>query len=581
MTVTSAPSLHPAPGQDARRVSPWLIACALGLLLAMVGIASGRLDSPKDHLLDAVVYAARLAIEGCAFVWASRRADLPRGWRQAIGWSGVVSLTSAASSPLAWLVHFWPPAATVDNITYAASYGVPAVALIACYPRYPLRRAQWLALMADLLSTVGGLATILFLAVREQLSDPALNAADRAGLLVGAPLPLIYLAALTIVAMAGRELPSKRAFWWFVLSQALYVPMLLIEYLGGNTPGMAIADNLVFFSIALGALVAAWTMRHDPVRGTAHDLPPEPLRLWNPLPMLATLGVGLSMMQALERGQHDAAVLLGGTLFVMTLLAIARVLLTSRENQQLLVARAALEESAARERIASVGRLAGGIAHEFNSLMTAVIGHAELGAMSLPPGSALHDDLRSIRAAGDRAAALTARLLHFSGRQIHRPVALSLLSHVQSHEARWRSALPARVRLQLALAPAADILADPTQLEIALHQLIANAVHAMPTAGTLRIAIEPHTLSERPSRWTLPPDAGDYVRLEVCDTGTGIAADDLPHVCEPFFTTQPMHAAAGLGLAAVHGIMKAHGGGIAIESAPGAGTRVQLYWPVA
>jgi len=122
-------------------------------------------------------------------------------------------------------------------------------------------------------------------------------------------------------------------------------------------------------------------------------------------------------------------------------------------------------------------------------------------------------------------------------------------------------------------------MGDERQLELALDQLVGNAVAAMPAGGRLTLGVRLELLERALETAYLSVSPGGYVVLTVEDTGAGIAAADLPRIFDPFFSTRPMHAAAGLGLAAVYGIVAAHDGGITVESAPGRGTTLRLYLP--
>lgn len=561
---------------------PLALWAAVAVILVTTALYFAGLWGHRDQLIGTIIaFTIKLLIEAAAVYWASRRRELPSAFRKALRLLAAVSLVSAGSLWLTPLGRIWPVLAVVNTAWYAASYLIAAFALAFIYPRHSLRRGAWFALVADCLITAVSLSVLQWLSVQAALADPSLPAANRMFVTVSAPIPILFLLGLTVIGVAGREIPSRRAFWWLFAGAGMYLPLLLARQFAAY--GMPL-DPVVRLGYVLGVLPtlrAAWLVRRDAwlLTSSSQRSQEGELRLWNPLPALSTLALGAMTAITLVQGKTQDALLVGLTLVFVTLLVVVRVMVTSHENQRLLAERAESEARAEQERMAAVGRLAGGIAHEFNSLMTAVIGHAELGALSLPEGSQLRNDLGRIRQAGDRAAALAARLLHFSGRQMHRPVPLMLSAHVHSLEPLLRAELPAGITLDLKTDDVPAVKADPTQVGIALNQLAANAIAAMPNGGTMRVRVRPVHLEEPLQGAVIPVVAGDYVALEVTDTGTGIAPEHLAHVFEPFFTTQPIHAAAGLGLAAVHGIMSAHEGGITLDSTVGLGTTVRLLWP--
>jgi signal transduction histidine kinase len=301
------------------------------------------------------------------------------------------------------------------------------------------------------------------------------------------------------------------------------------------------------------------------------------MHTFNPLPLLAIAGVAALVLQQ-SRGGDPA--LLGivavGLVGLVALLAV-RLTVTAWENLLLLRAEAAEERRRQAEKMGAIGRLAGGIAHEFNNLMTTVIGHAELGAEELPDNEPARADFLRIREAGERAAVLTSQLLAFSGQQQTRPALLQLAELFEEVAVPPSSAIAVE-RVVARAMPA--VRADAVQLRLALAQLVANAVAAMPTGGRLRLGLSLEHHSAPIQTRYLSAAAGDYAVIAVTDSGAGIAPADLPRIFDPFFSTRPMHAAAGLGLAAVYGIVAAHDGAIAVESMPGQGTTVRLYLPV-
>ena len=218
------------------------------------------------------------------------------------------------------------------------------------------------------------------------------------------------------------------------------------------------------------------------------------------------------------------------------------------------------------QKMDAIGRLAGGVAHDFNNLLTVIGGYASVLEGSLGPGSAAAA-AHEIMDATERAAALTRQLLLLSRRQLAQPGAIDLNSAVRGLEPILRSILPEQIRLELALAP--DVHAveiDPSQLDQVLLNLALNARDAMPGSGCLRIA-------------THKGQTGRFVHLNVSDTGQGMDEATRARAFEPFFTTKPAGAGTGLGLSTTYGIVRQAGGSIALESAPGRGTQVEISLP--
>jgi two-component system, cell cycle sensor histidine kinase and response regulator CckA len=234
------------------------------------------------------------------------------------------------------------------------------------------------------------------------------------------------------------------------------------------------------------------------------------------------------------------------------------------------------------QKMEAVGRLAGGVAHDFNNLLTAIRGNAELLLADLPPASQSREDVEEIRRAADRAAALTRQLLAFSRRQVLQPRLLDLNQSVGEMERMLRRLLGEDVELATRLSPGLrKVRADPAQVEQVILNLAVNARDAMPGGGVLMVCTGNMELSEELRRKYAYVVPGEYVLLEVGDTGHGMDAATLEMAFEPFFTTKPAGKGTGLGLSMVYGIVKQSGGYVWIDSEPDRGTRVRVYLPVA
>ncbi|MGE0354492.1 MAG: PAS domain S-box protein [Gemmatimonadales bacterium] len=232
------------------------------------------------------------------------------------------------------------------------------------------------------------------------------------------------------------------------------------------------------------------------------------------------------------------------------------------------------------QKLEAVGALAGGLAHDFNNIMTAIIGYADLLLEELPADLPHRQDAHEIRAAADRAAALTRQLLAFSRRQVLQPRILNLNTVVAGLEKMLGRLIGEHIRFETVLSPdLGRVSADPGQLEQVIMNLVINARDAMPGGGRLTVATmnvehgEPQTPQDR-----LMP-AGQYVLLSVSDTGAGMDAATRARIFEPFFSTKGMGQGTGLGLATVYGIVKQSNGFIWVISEPGQGATFRVYLP--
>ncbi|MCC7415551.1 MAG: PAS domain S-box protein [Acidobacteria bacterium] len=233
------------------------------------------------------------------------------------------------------------------------------------------------------------------------------------------------------------------------------------------------------------------------------------------------------------------------------------------------------------QKMEAVGRLAGGIAHDFNNLLTAILGYADFVREGLEAAApALLADLQEVVKAGERATRLTRQLLAFSRRQPMSPQQVDLNALTGETHKMLARLLGEDLELVLVTEPALwPIVADAGQIEQVLVNLAVNARDAMAKGGRLTISTANATLDEGFARAHAGAVAGDYVCLTIHDTGCGMTPEVLAHAFEPFFTTKPQGKGTGLGLAIVYGIVKQNGGAITIDSRPGDGTRITIFWP--
>jgi len=231
------------------------------------------------------------------------------------------------------------------------------------------------------------------------------------------------------------------------------------------------------------------------------------------------------------------------------------------------------------QRMETIGRLTGGIAHDFNNLLSVILGSSEFLLADTPVGDPRRADLEEIRAAGERAAALTRQLLAFGRRQAVDPKVVDMADVVQRIEPMVRRLLPPDILLNVSSHSSSCLVkADGSQLDQLLMNLVVNARDAMPNGGRLTVQVSVAELDESSFGDTVVRP-GRYVRLIVADTGVGMDEATKARAFEPFFTTKGVGEGTGLGLAIVYGIVNQCGGYIWLHSEPGAGTSFKIYLP--
>jgi PAS domain S-box-containing protein len=232
------------------------------------------------------------------------------------------------------------------------------------------------------------------------------------------------------------------------------------------------------------------------------------------------------------------------------------------------------------QKMEAIGRLAGGVAHDFNNILTVINSYSELILARLDGQEGLYREVEQIRQAGERAAGLTRQLLTFSRRQVLETKIVSLNEVVMSMQQMLQRLAGANITLETILNEAlGQIRADPSQVEQILLNLTVNARDAMPQGGQLVIQTENIDLGEQEAGRRAGLKPGPYVMLTVSDTGSGMDEKTLAHIFEPFFTTKEQGKGTGLGLSTVYGIVKQSGGDIWVESEPGRGTTFSICLP--
>ena len=244
--------------------------------------------------------------------------------------------------------------------------------------------------------------------------------------------------------------------------------------------------------------------------------------------------------------------------------------------------RRALEEQLRQsQKLEAIGRLAGGVAHDFNNILMSIMGAADLLLMQMAPNDSARDEATEIKLSVDRGAGLTRQLLAFSRRQAVRPRRFALGDIVRGMETMLRRLIGPEIDFEIICAPEPlMVLADSGQTEQVVLNLVVNARDAMPQGGRVTVRVEEVDVDEAAAVALVEGKAGRYARLSVSDTGTGIDEQTRAKLFEPFFTTKEQGKGTGLGLSIVYGIVKQSGGYITVASEPGKGATFLIYLPI-
>jgi signal transduction histidine kinase/ActR/RegA family two-component response regulator len=231
------------------------------------------------------------------------------------------------------------------------------------------------------------------------------------------------------------------------------------------------------------------------------------------------------------------------------------------------------------QKLEALGTLAGGVAHDFNNILSVIMGYAQIASQDVTPGTALAGDIAQINQAADRASSLVRQLLAFSRKQVLQPQVIDLNITVGDMLSMLKRLIGEDILLHTRMEPRlARIKADPGQMHQVLMNLVINARDAMPGGGTLTIETANVELDETVAPHSDGISGGPGVMLAISDSGIGMDAATRARIFEPFFTTKPLGTGTGLGLSTVYGIVNQSGGTIMVESEPGKGTTMRCYF---
>ena len=404
----------------------------------------------------------------------------------------------------------------------------------------------------------------------------------------------VVVPGLEIVA-AVRPLSGKQTAWWFtprlaastspqpilkpnpaapaapVPQQAIPVAPVATDFAGlfGGAPmGVALADGGGIIAEANAAFAQFFALNSLAGKNCAelvddHDRPA--IRA-----LIARAAKGEAGKQAIELSSERMAELFAspqGPGVVLYLVDVSE--------------QKALETKFAQsQKMQAVGQLAGGVAHDFNNLLTVIIGNCEFLLMRHPAGDPSFKEINEVHQNALRAAALVGQLLAFSRKQTMQPKTLALSEVIGELAQMLRRLLGEGINLTVEKdADLWPVHADEAQLSNALIHLVVNARDAMPSGGTVTIKTSNESVKAAGALGTAIMPAGDYVAIEVADTGTGMSKEIQSKIFDPFFTTKPVGQGTGLGLATVYGIVKQSGGFITVDSEVGRGTAFKIYLP--
>ena len=572
-----------------RARSAWLVAASLALGLsvwaadfeAMLGLHAGA-PIRYDPALVALALAVATGCCGLAFYLAAqRRGEQVSTLAAGVILGGGVSLThfvGLAAMRTAPVIGFEPLMLAVSlTVAMACSAG----GLVAAEKELGIR-ARAIAVAGLSLAIVGGhyasIAALRFAAGPEIAPNEGVDSSGVAFSVAGGALFVLFLAS--IAALFDRRFEALAAI------EAKRNETQLRAILEQTPVGIIVADapsGLISFANSEAAHLLGHSLVGQALASEGADYGPIDdqgrRRSAESSPLMRAVRRGYRTDRLVQRYRRpDGAIVMLEMAAAPIRDADGRIVqgaTTFHDVTAKLKAEEALRQS---QRMEGIGQLTGGVAHDFNNVLTAVLGSLSLAVRRVTDDRAREQIDNAIQAA-ERGAKLTSQLLAFSRRQRLEPQAVDLNAMIERLGGLFAGTLGGMVKVEHELAAGLPpAIGDPAQLELALLNLALNARDAMPRGGLLRLSTALTTLGS--PRGPIEPEAGRYVAVTVADSGPGMTGDVAERAFEPFFTTKPPGRGSGLGLSQVLGLAKQLGGGVRLITSDGEGAAITVYLPV-
>jgi PAS domain S-box-containing protein len=478
-----------------------------------------------------------------------------------------VALASRRWVPARWTIGGTLRVLSIPAVLMLSAALVPSVGFFAyafcCLP------VGWIALAHG--SRVAALANVVLTLGAVSLFHGAPGAAPKE-LETQAFIGVLALTGLLVGSVAEER---KRAFALLAESEERY--RRLVELL--PDPLLVHVDGRVLFANSAAATVLG-ARSSSSLLGMAVTALATPRSLEVMEQRLGLLQVGRSVPlvhHTLQRLDGSGTVDVESVSIPLSYQGLPAALTVARD----VTTRVRLEEELRHaQRMEAVGRLAGGVAHDFNNLLTVIISYSELIMGEVAGDSQLSRDVREIRLAAERAAALTRQLLSFSRRQVLQPAPLDVNEVVRGSETLLRRLIGPEIDMVSRLAPAVGMVhADRGRLEQVMVNLVVNARDAMPNGGIITLETRRVAAAEAPAAARAASSADRFAMIVVRDTGNGMDAETMRRIFDPFFTTKEIGRGTGLGLATVHGIIEQSGGAVSVDSTIGVGSEFRIFLP--
>ena len=563
-----------------------LACCAAWVLLALVRYLP-PLAPQRWPLVPRLLAISLVALGQCALLLAaSRRRELAPRLRQSILLLAAAMFLVAISDVLVVLMQLPTngPALSRVNDVLELVYNLMGLGALCWMPLSPLRRSSFWLVAIDLAIAVGGMGLVLF--VTTTLTGlTAATPEEHSRILQYGLITTGNLVALTLILVRGLAQPVPRAVWYLAGTVVLeigywvFVQFRLAGLVSDGRPlDVIFAVDQVCYALAGLAFLTA------PITPGVPALTPDWMRDLNPLPPLAVVAVGAMVVARVQTGASSGLGISAIGLVVLSLLLTARMMVAARDRWRLVKAEFETEKRMHLDRILAIRRLSGGVAHVFNNLMTIVIGGAEEGLEALPSGSPARESLASVRDAGRRAAELTARLRTYSGEMQAeaRQESVCVKELLNTLREDILTTVGARISVKYELEPRiCQVRGQAHLIEECVMHLVRNSRAAMPDGGALSIRLQQKEVArDELTSAILPAPPGAYAVLDVQDSGCGMKQEEAVHIFDPFFSSRSLAVSSGLGLAVVHGAIASLRGGVSVDTAPGKGMSIRLFFPI-